>query len=804
MSKLIPFSLVCVLAAAPAFSGESKNLVIDRPYTYWPEPEYYDSFDPENDPIHLTDGATTYGPGMWMNKTTVGWAAGLDVPVVIHFDLGEEATIEELVFNTCGGGGAGVVEVGIRVFVSLDDKSYILAAEHTAPPPPPEDARKIRTGVQIKLPLKQTRARYVAVAAKAPLPFYFVFVDEIEIHGRIPADPKSGLPVLSAISASGVKGFQETLSGGKRAANLVENMTSPIERHVRSWPADQAEAQLKEIATAMHRTIGEADQLPEIRAGIIENPRKRARQVYGAETLVWEVVPDEEFTMVSMPTDIKPRKIGQLHTKRASVHTAINALEATALGVTNLTESKLPLKIKIRGKHRRGPTITPRVGRFFLTTNSRMVPDALLLTDSPQVIPSGESRFVWIGVESTGARAGVYDYEVLLLVGDHLHRVPFTVFVHDVTLSLETPLGTGNWSDLNTGEFELAPMVRQTMLEHRITIGAGGGVWPTPKKNDKDEVIRPVELDSTDLDKFLAFHKDFPQVSIFIAFNQHIELPTYEYFGPVTWMDDEFKGIFREWISGIIDRFKAAGRDYDEFMIMIFDETLDKMVSETCELVHSVDPKVRMKITIPQASEDAVAQLVAAGMNVFNHHAVRTGYDKAPDGYPTLSSGGRELHFYGAADAAFGSGKERDPLGFFRYLHWTAFLHGATGVHFWNMLHNNGGSPIWGEEAINDVYWPMVYPVGPPRYPEPPADVQTAEKVIPSRRWEYVRMGIEDYMLLKMASERIEKLGNAGARHQRTLDEIIKSVVMNRDSDRELFRRKRRELVEFVALLGKS
>ena len=44
----------------------------------------------------------------------------------------------------------------------------------------------------------------------------------------------------------------------------------------------------------------------------------------------------------------------------------------------------------------------------------------------------------------------------------------------------------------------------------------------------------------------------------------------------------------------------------------------------------------------------------------------------------------------------------------------------------------------------------MVYP-NHPRYPKPPKDVHTAEQVIPSRRWEYVRMGIEDYMLLKMA-----------------------------------------------------
>lgn len=789
------FGLSFILAGSPAFAENSTNLTLHRSYDYWPMPEYHDSHDPENDPIYLTDGVTKYTGGMWMNKTTVGWAAGVDVPVVIQFDLGDEATLDELVFNTCGGGGAGVVEVGIRVYVSLDNENYILAAEHVAPPA--EAAGNERIGVQIRLPLKETRARYVALASKAPPPHYFVFVDEIEIHGRIPADPASALPVLAAVPATGAKGLYGVLSGGTRAFNLLTDMTAPIGRHINVWPTEQAEAQRQDVEAVLQRAVREADKLPELRAGLIERQRERARQVYGRDSVVWETVPDDRFTMLSLPVSLKP-------TQRATVHTVVNAMEATALGVANLSSSEQPIRIEIQGAGTKSPTVTPRVARFFVTTNAQIHPDALLRTDFTHVIPSGESRLVWLEVESEGAEPGLHAYDLSVHVGDTTHAIPLSVHVHDVTLSRDTPLATGNWSDLNNGEFEMAIPVREEMLANRMTIGAGGGVWPQPKKDENGNVIRPVELDTSDLDKFIKFHKDFPQLSIFVAFHQYAEPPTFDWFGPVTWMDDEFKGIFREWIGGIIDRFIAGGRDYDEFMIMIFDETLSPMVAQTCELVHSVDPNVRMKMTIPQATKESVAHMVEAGMNVFNHHGVRLGYDNAPDGYPILSSGGRELHVYGAADAAFGSGKERDPLGFFRYLHWTAFLHGATGVHFWNMLHNNGSSPIWEDEGIGQVYWPMVYPIGPPRYQNPPPDVQTAERVVPSRRWRYVRMGIEDYMLLKMARERIEELGENGTAHQQALDGIIKTVAVNRDSDRELFRRKRRELVELVEMLGRD
>ena len=119
------------------------------------------------------------------------------------------------------------------------------------------------------------------------------------------------------------------------------------------------------------------------------------------------------------------------------------------------------------------------------------------------------------------------------------------------------------------------------------------------------------------------------------------------------------------------------------------------------------------------------------------------------------------------------------------------------------MFHNNGRSPIWTAETVQQNYWPMVYPISP-RYPDPPDDVQTAEQVVPSRRWEYVRMGIEDYMLLRMARKRIDQLGAAGSVHRRKLDEIVRTVITNRDSDRSLFRAKRKELLTLVEALERG
>ena len=788
MRSELVVGLLCVACLSGSLAAQERNLALGRPYTYYHEPNYVHSTD-EGDAKQLTDGQTNYQSGrIWMQESCVGWH-GADAGVVVLFDLGEAATLSELHFNTTGGGTAHVMDAGLQVYVSLENEEYVLAGELPVPPVPPEDKWMTR-GVQVRVPLNDAKARYVAVVAKPPWPYHYVFVDEIEIVGQSPAKAKSRLPALPAIRASGAEGLREALSGRSWTADLAANLIAPIERHTACWPADAAGAQRKDVELWRRRATAETGNYDSLRAQFTEQHRKRARQVYGARTLVWEVVPDEQFTMLSLPETLDPPQSG-------SIHTVINALEATAFGAANLTATELPLSATVSAQEQGAPSVTPRVARFFLTPNAMYVPDALLADDCPQVIPPGESRVIWLSAETSGAAPGNYRYDVTIRIGENMHPVPLEVSVHNVMLSEETPLGTGNWAYLDTGEEPLYREVRDSMLAHRITIGAAGhGACPFPKIDDKGNMLHPMQLDFASMDKMLAFHKDFHQVSWYLPFNYIVRNQTSPRFGQAQWMSAKFKERFREWIVRIVARIKASGRDYDEFYFQFMDETLDPQVGQMCELVHSIDPKVRMMIAShSDASAEGTKGIVESGMNIFVHQATRLGYDNAPDGYPILRAGGRELHFYGAADRRCGNGRERDPLDFFRLMHWLAFRHGATGVHFWNMLHNKTGG--WKDASTGEVYWPFVYPIGE-AYSSPPDDVKTAEEVIPSRRWEYTRMGIEDYMLLSMARDKIDALGDEGEAYRRRLHEIVKTVLTNRTTDRRLFRAKRRELVELV------
>jgi hypothetical protein len=781
------------LGTLPDPPGPLTNLILNQPYTYHPIPGYSTTTD-AGDTTQLTDGSTSYlgGSALWFLQSTVGWSAGVIVPIVILFDLGQEASLSNLRFNTTGGGSAGVNEAGIRVFVSLDDQSYVLAGEVPPPVVPPEGS-ETRYGIQLQVNLNGVRGRYVAVVPMPPPPSYFTFVDEIQLFGQIPPNPASSYPGGPTVTASGAQELQEALEAGQRASTFLEGLVAPVERHILSWPEPQASDQDADLDTFRGRVFNEYATFDALRLELTENHRVRASQVYGAEALVWEVLPDEAFTMLSFPESLNPPQT-------ASIHTVVNALEATAVGAANLAPTSMPVTVSVSGGGAGAPAVTPRVARFFETTNARYIPDALLATDQPHTIPSGESRLIWLLAESTGATPGTHAFPATVSVGTNVMIVPLTVEVEDVTLSAtNTPLSTGNWSDLNTGVLPGYDDVRDSMLDHRITVGMATGMG-LPERDGGGNVIRPVQIDFTDIDQFITFHGDFPQIGWFYPYDPHSNRPHHNWFGPADWMSQEFQDIFGEWLTNFVGHVRASGRDYDEFLFQMFDETLVQEVADLCALIKSIDPNVRVMCTVPQAHSSSVSHFVAAGMDIFNFHAPHIEYDNGQSGFPTLSSGGRELWFYGAADAAFGVGKEQDPLGWYRYLNWTAWFHGATGVHFWNMLHNNGGSPVWGPETVSQVYWPLVYHLGP-QYPAPPPDIQTSENVIPSRRYEYVRMGIEDYMLLEMAQDEIDALGGGGAAFQQQLDDLVMTVLTNRADDRMLFRQKRQELVDLVETL---
>ena len=78
---------------------------------------------------------------------------------------------------------------------------------------------------------------------------------------------------------------------------------------------------------------------------------------------------------------------------------------------------------------------------------------------------------------------------VSVSVGNATMKVPVLVRVYPIRLSKHTPLTTGNWSYLNSGEMPLAKEIADSMHDHRMTVAAMTmACFPVPR-------IGPVGMD---------------------------------------------------------------------------------------------------------------------------------------------------------------------------------------------------------------------------------------------------------------------------------------------------------------------
>jgi hypothetical protein len=122
-----------------------------------------------------------------------------------------------------------------------------------------------------------------------------------------------------------------------------------------------------------------------------------------------------------------------------------------------------------------------------------------------------------------------------------------------------------------------------------------------------------------------------------------------------------------------------------------------------------------------------------------------------PELVPVAKEVGKEVWMYDAA----GRAKTLSCLGLYRWRFWNAWNQGFTGVGWWCYAHH--GADRWDGPNDTGDFFATVY--------DGPGDT-----VIPSKRWEVAREGIEDYeylWLLREAIREAEERGVTGAQLQK-------------------------------------
>lgn len=405
------------------------------------------------------------------------------------------------------------------------------------------------------------------------------------------------------------------------------------------------------------------------------------------------------------------------------------------LNLCNLGDRPLAMRVTLRGLDGAGaPQVTLREAVHIDSGEGVLLADPLprlRQVDGAPVLqlPPGLYRQLWLDVSSRGARPGRYRGTIALQSGAVRVEAPLTVEVLAVSLPDPLPITTWNYS------YQREPLIKDRWEQARRDLVAhhiNAYCWPSHllpwPEFDADGKLKP--LDWTAFDEAVKAHDNIRCLLLWPGFEwePNLKLRQELEVGSALW-EERFVAWFRAMIAGL----KERGFGHDRVVWYPTDEpTTGTRVGQqvaAARAIHKADPQARVLANPYAACTQALLEQMAPQTDVW---CAELNWARR-DLMPFLKQDSKLLWTYqvqGFKAPAF----ERHRLSF-----WECWRHGITGQGFW--AYADGGGSIWDrtDSARND--YAVVYD-------------GDAEELIPSKRWEAWREGVEDFALLWMLQEK--------------------------------------------------
>lgn len=348
-------------------------------------------------------------------------------------------------------------------------------------------------------------------------------------------------------------------------------------------------------------------------------------------------------------------------------------------------------------------------------------------------LPGWDARQVWFVVDTQGLAPGRWTTTIRLRtleVESREFTAPLTVEVWEAALPESQALRHCNWGYVYRTP-RMQPFEAEA-LEDRIAHGNNVFVTTLVPKAAYDDTGAIVgELDYAEHDDFVRRYA--PHGMILFHNTGGIT-------GPGGRDSEAYRKAHVAWLRAWVAHLKDMGIGYDRYAMYPVDEPgltegLVELYLSYAKLAREADPNIQM-YTDPVArirKEELVEMLPYVDIWCPN----RGGFllDINQDKLEIIKNSGGILWTYECSDNA----KHQSPLGYYRAQSWLAWHHGLTGIGFWSYC-TSQADPWYKPKGTLDYL--MVY---------------QGNGVVPSKRWEAVRDGIEDYDMLMTLRDAAQK-----------------------------------------------
>lgn len=778
---LLLLIVLSIPGQALADEAAGANLSRGKPYTLTPAPEYEHCTD-EGDLHQLTDGKRVSSQGrFWVHKGCVGWQPGMDRHAEVIIDLGEVHPIDAVRISTGAGPDAGAYLPDIVLAVSDDkDGTAFRVIRRLETGDAPQQAR-----VVLALEGLTTRGRHLLVRLEGH--GVYVFCDEIEVlrGGHDAADV-----VLPEERVEPLVAAKKRPAAYNRLSRALDTLSSRLARK------PQAHAVLRPQLRACRDRLEEAETLDEAEILVLEQHlaelQRRAMQALFPDSglVVWQISPWTAITPAQLPAEA----MGSPRTLRVVV--AGNEYESAALMLTNPSSRPREVRVDLDAPVGWEGTIVLRRALPVRTRGIGAVADALpLLRDKNELlVPPWQSRQIWLQIHSGTTAPGIYDAALRFRDTDVAQQcVDLKFEVLPLSLPDGVPMATYSWQYVNRwpalqGIQEAAVA---DLAAHYTNVNIlDKGALPWPEFDEHGEIAEPIDFTACDALLDLCRPISAKGTTWFLNLRgKKRGLRRFEKFTP-EWRK-AMANLISAWHGHLIER----GFDYDDFFLYPYDETIRGGFPQVGALIRELDPNLRIFANPMLRDSDALLRAAIPVVDIWCPK-LRAMFQR-PRQAEIIRNTGKTVWSYGVR-----SGKRAHPYTDYRLMLWQAFQQGATGCGFW--AYAQGGSwedtHLWDDFNDRTSDFSVIYTLE-----GAPAEVPRTEAVIPSKRWEAWREGIEDHTFLTLLRERVaaaEPGSDQAARGRRILRDALDAVLSDPGDASRADTHRRQVLAAIVALNG--
>jgi len=286
--------------------------------------------------------------------------------------------------------------------------------------------------------------------------------------------------------------------------------------------------------------------------------------------------------------------------QKISVDIGRNEYESTSFVLTNLSDKPMNFEITHDSN---GISTTLRKAVWVTVDDGSEVNDALsLIDDGLIVIPSSESREIWITLHGNQVEPGRYNQTIDILPRNLESRaVDIEVVVHDLSLPERLPLAVQFFDEIVATWPAMTPeLVEAYMKDLKSHYVNHAYVHPDPLPRLAVDANGQLVTDYNDFDKALDGYKTLaPKRFIFFWASESFLEPSGDWSydhpeskGRPEFMTPEWKNLFREWLTGWVAHMKDRGIGYDGFVMHPYDERGGPEVQAMIKLIKEVDPNI--------------------------------------------------------------------------------------------------------------------------------------------------------------------------------------------------------------------